>query len=308
MPPTNRIQAMYPKTGKVLPNSWGTAPGIYAQLGDAHVYVFPGVPREMMGMFEKYISVHLEKKMGRCIVTESVTTFGAGESILAQALGELMERTRNPLVGTTVSNGEVSVRIRSDFATQAEATRECEVTVTEVMNRLGDWVVGRKGVSLAAATIQLARERGIHLAVAESCTGGGLSALLTDVPGSSDVFLGGWVTYANEMKARELDVNANDILSEGAVSKKVCMAMAEGALKKSGADYSLAITGTAGPGGGSESKPVGTVWTALAFRRDGKIFCESESHLFPGSRDMIRMRAAKTAINCLRLALRAGRQ
>jgi nicotinamide-nucleotide amidase len=306
MPATNRVQAMYPHGAKILPNPWGTAPGIHAQLAGSNVYIFPGVPREMRNMFERYVSPYLRQATRRFIITESVTTFGAGESIVAQSLGELMERSRNPVIGTTVSSGEVTVRVRSDFATHAEALRECAASVAEIKKRLGDWIVGIGGGSLAEATVQLARQVGVRVAVAESCTGGLLSKLLTDISGASDVFLGGWVTYANDLKINVLGVNPELLAREGAVSEAVSIEMAVGALKQSGADYALALTGIAGPNGGTEGKPVGTVWMAMAFRQDGKVCSRSEHCLFPGDRDMIRLRSAKTAINSLRLALMGG--
>jgi len=307
MPPTNRIQAMYPRGSDVLANYWGTAPGIHLVIGAAHLYAFPGVPREMRGMFERYIVPYLEQMSGRSIVTESITTFGAGESTVAEALGPLMERTRNPLVGTTVSGGEVTIRVRSDFVTREEAMQACEDVVLDIKKRMGDWVVGVGGSSLTETTVNMARSLGVLLTVAESCTGGLLAKLLTDIPGSSDVFLGGWVTYSNELKVNELGVSPDVLSKDGAVSQGVAMAMAEGALKRSGADYALALTGVAGPAGGTESKPVGTVWLAIASRQGSETRLESECYSFPGERGMIRLRAAKTAINRLRLALLARR-
>jgi nicotinamide-nucleotide amidase len=303
MPVANRAQAMHPEGTKVLQNLWGTAPGIHALIGNAHVFAFPGVPPEMKAMYERYIVPHLEQSAGRFIHTESVTTYGAGESNVAHILGDLMSRLRNPLVGTTVSAGEVTIRVRSDFDTEDQALRECERTVDEIKERLGAWLIGTGGVSLAEATIRLARQRGMRLVVAESCTGGLLAKLLTDIPGASEMFLGGWVTYSNDLKTKELGVDPAVIQREGAVSEAVAIAMAEGALKASGADVALSLTGIAGPGGGTATKPVGTVWMAMAFREGDRIVCESEHCLFPGSRDMIRLRAAKTAINRLRLAL-----
>lgn len=307
MPRANHIQAMHPKGSEMLPNPWGTAPGIRACIGKSAVYALPGVPHEMRGMYERYVFPHLEQVHGRSILIESITTFGAGESSVAEALGELMDRSRNPLVGTTVSSGEVTVRVRSDFASRSEALLNCERTVTEINKRLGSLVIGTGGVSLVEATVKLAEQSGIRLTVAESCTGGLLAKLLTDVPGSSRVFIGGWVTYANDLKIRELGVPPDLLQREGAVSEGVALAMAEGALRESGADFALSLTGIAGPDGGSAEKPVGTVWMGMAFRKGASIATESECGLFPGSRDMIRLRAAKTAINHLRLALSARR-
>lgn len=303
LPATNRIQAMHPDGTEVLANPWGTAPGIHALMGRAHLYAFPGVPHEMRRMMDRYVVPHLERLSGRGIVTESITTFGAGESSVAEALGPLMDRTRNPLVGTTVSGGEVIIRVRADLSSRAESIQACEKIVGEINERLGNWVVGTGGVTLEEATIKLARHLRITLAVAESCTGGLLGKLLTDIPGASDVFIEGWVTYSNDSKCKELGVDPGMLARSGAVSEEVARAMVEGALTRSGADVALSVTGIAGPDGGTGVKPVGTVWLGIAVRNADGIHVDSQYCRFPGQRDLIRIRAAKAAINLLRLAL-----
>jgi len=303
MPEPNRIQAMHPEGTRMLPNPWGTAPGIAAEVGDSRVYLLPGVPREMKGMFQCHVVPWLDGVSGRHIATESLTTFGAGESVVAQALGELMARDRNPMVGTTVSGGEVTVRIRSESADRETALRERDATVEEVRKRLAEWVVSSGGTGLVEVTIHLARKAGRQVVTAESCTGGWIAKMLTDVPGASDVYRGGWVVYANALKESLLGVPRAMNEHDGSVSEAVAAAMAAEALRRSGADYALAVTGIAGPGGGSDAKPMGTVWIAVAGMDGGTMRTTCRKWVFPGDREMVRLRAAKTAINMLRLAL-----
>lgn len=303
MPEQNRIQAMHPEGTRILPNPWGTAPGIEAERKGCRIFLFPGVPREMQGMCEMYLHPWLTRQTGHHVVLTSVTTFGAGESMIATALGDLMDRKRNPTVGTTVSGGEVTVRIRSEFPVRTTAVQEMERTLGAVKEQLGEWVVSANGVSLVDATADLLRRGGKRVATAESCTGGFLGKLLTDSQGASDLFAGGWIVYSNELKERLLGVSPCLIEREGAVSEEVAAAMALGALRQSGADYSLAVTGIAGPGGGSTEKPVGTVWISLAVRDADDARVECRKFFFPGDREMVRLRAAKTALNTLRRAL-----
>lgn len=303
MPVKNRIQAMVPRGSEVLDNDWGTAPGIRAQAGKTRIYVFPGVPREMMKMAEHYIFSHFRRGTGSALVLEAMHTFGAGESTVAEKLGDLMRRDRNPLVGTTVSGGIVTVRIRSESPTMALARKNMAVTVKAVATRLGPLVFGHGDETLPGVVARLCREKHVKVSLAESCTGGLVSKLLTDCAGSSAWFRGGWVTYSNALKTSELGVPSELIRHEGAVSAAVAEAMALGALMKSGADMALSLTGVAGPAGGTEEKPVGTVWIALAALNGEGSNVKSERFQFPGDRDMVRDRAAKTAINWLRLEL-----
>ena len=303
MPETNRVQAMYPRGAKILVNHWGTAPGLKAKLGRATFYAFPGVPTEMKRMFERHVEPTLQLGTGRFILTDTLHTFGAGESTVAGMLGELMSRDRNPLVGTTVSGGGVSVRIRSDQATRERAQRELKATLRAAQQRLGPLVFGKGVETLQDVVGRLAKRRGTRLAVAESCTGGLVAKMITDVPGSSAWFVGGWVVYANALKHAALGVPLAGLRRHGAVSEAVACAMAEGVLRKSGADYALALTGIAGPDGGSAEKPVGTVWLGLARRQRKAITVHAECMRFPGDRAMVRERAAKAGLNLLRLEL-----
>ena len=303
MPERNKVQAMCPAGAEMLETPAGTAPGIRTRLHDADCYFVPGVPREMRVLFERHIVPALPPASGWTILSSTIHTFGKGESDVAELLGDLMDRARNPKVGTTVARGIVSVRIRSEFQTADEARSALDETAALVTERLGELVFGRDGQTLEQAVGRRLADSGKSLVTAESCTGGLVGKYLTDIAGSSDYYLGGWVTYTCEAKQRELGVPADLLQQHGAVSEPVARAMAEGALRESDADYALAITGIAGPGGGTDKKPVGLVWFALGERDGERIDVNAEKHVFPGDRPMVRDRAARTALNMLRLRL-----
>ncbi|MEI6970664.1 MAG: competence/damage-inducible protein A [bacterium] len=306
-PVANEVQALCPVGAALLCNNWGTAPGIRAKLGQALFLAFPGVPYEMRNMFHCYVVPLLAGRTGRTILTEAIVTFGAGESMVAEQLGTLMRRDRNPLVGTTVSEGIVTVRIRSAGVSQAQAMKRLAATVASIERRLGDLVIGHGVVSLPAVVGALLKARNMTVATAESCTGGLVAKMLTDVPGSSAWYRGGWVAYSNSMKEAQLGVPGSVLLRYGAVSEQAAKAMAEGALRRSGADFALSTTGVAGPGGGSSRKPVGTVWLALASERSGQVAVTTRLVRFPAEREIVRGYAARTALNMLRLHIQHAR-
>ena len=300
----NRVQAMCPVGARMIPNAEGTAPGIAAHLNDAEVYVTPGVPREMRAMYEAAIEPELRRRLvecggGRVILTAKVNTFGMGESDVAERLGPLMERGRNPTVGTTVSDGLCSVRVRSEGREVDAAQAALEETLSEVEATLHPLAFGRDGVTLPEAVVGLLVERGQTVSTAESCTGGLIGAMLTDVPGSSAAYLGGWVTYTDELKMQQLGVESATLKRHGAVSAAVVRQMAEGARRRSDADVAVAVSGVAGPGGGTTAKPVGTVWLGLASGGGTSAYLAR----LIGGRAAVRDRAAKCALQLIRLTL-----
>ncbi|MBI1371182.1 MAG: competence/damage-inducible protein A [Phycisphaera sp.] len=296
----NAVQAMRPIGSETLHNPAGTAPGIRATLGDAVVFVFPGVPHEMRTMYDLHVSPALPEQTGRVILSAKINTFGAGESTVAELIADQTHRSANPIVGTTVADGIVSVRVRSEFATVDETRSQLDATIAAVEAALGPLVFSRDDESLALSVGRLLRERGKTLATAESCTAGLVGKMMTDEAGSSDYYVGGWVVYSNALKHSQLGVPSDVLEQHGAVSEPVALALAEGARERADADFALAITGIAGPGGGSDEKPVGTVWIALADRGAPTI---ATRHVFIGDRDMVRDRSAKTALNKLRVRL-----
>lgn len=312
MPGLNRVQALRPAGARCLPNPNGTAPGLAASLSigatSCDVFCLPGPPHEMTPMFESFVGPAIRRAEGFVVETRALHTFGLGESDVAARLGDLMDRDRNPLVGTTASLGVVTCRLRFEGrASGSEATRALDEAERAVRSRLGNVVFavgGESGEALARAVIERLRERGERLVVVESCTGGLLGQTVTRVPGSSDVMLGGWLTYANELKTAAVGVRPETLARVGAVSPEVAVEMAEGGLEAAapagGATHALAITGVAGPGGGSEAKPVGTVWIARASAGHPT---DVRRFLFRGGREGVRRWAANSALGMLRLEL-----
>lgn len=330
MPASNGIQAMIPRGATMLFNHAGTAAGIDLpyQSGDqktnCRIFSMPGVPKEMKAMFTSDVLPWITKSSGgAAIVSRTIHTFALGESTVAEKLRTLMKRGRNPSVGTTVSGGVVSLRVNSRFGSVDRATREAEATVAACRKKLPENIYGENADTLISVVASLLKGSGKSVATAESCTGGLLAKMLTDLPGSSAYFTNGWVTYSNEAKTRELGVRTDVIETHGAVSEPVVAAMAEGALTRSGSAYALAISGVAGPGGGTDAKPVGTVCIALAAHRsspprpfvkegDRTYYTPGQSpraevaartFTFVGDREMIRDRSAKMALWMLRTQL-----
>lgn len=304
VPPNAAVQALRPSRASALTNIHGSAPGLYAVLAEGcEVFCLPGPPREMKPMFEQHVMARLRPSPDRTVLTRVLHCFGIGESDLAARLGALMHRERNPKVGTTASEGVVSCRIRYEGPLRGEdAAEEIDKTEALVRRAAAPYVFGAEGQTLPGVVIEMLRDKGLTVGVVESCTGGMLGALLTEVPGSSAAFLGGLLTYSNEQKVSLAGV-PRELLAEGgpgAVSAETAMAMARGGLARLGCDECLAITGIAGPGGGSEAKPVGTVWIALA-GKGGREDCRR--FLMGGDRGAIRDWSAKAALGMLRLHL-----
>jgi nicotinamide-nucleotide amidase len=300
MPQSNRIQAMIPRDATIILNSNGTAAGIDATLGKCRVFVMPGVPKEMKPMFLSDILPHIRQSTGGAVIlSRTLHTFGLGESAVAERLGDLMKRDRNPSVGTTVSGGVVSLRINARFGDSSTAQREISQTAEACREVLGNLIYGEDEKTLAEVIGQLLSEKSQSVATAESCTGGLLAKFITDVPGSSKYFQRGWITYSNEAKTELLGVDPSILEQHGAVSEPVVLAMATGARARAKSEFALSISGISGPDGGTPQKPVGTVCIALASPTD----TTARTFNFPGDREWIRDRAAKMAMTMLRYQL-----
>ncbi|MCE7973827.1 MAG: CinA family nicotinamide mononucleotide deamidase-related protein [Leptolyngbya sp. PLA1] len=303
MPAINAVQALRPASAVALQNLHGTAPGLMASIGSCEVFCLPGPPGEARPMWSSCVVPRLRPPPGRTVRTRVLHTFGIGESDLATRLGGLMARDRSPLLGTTASGGVVSCRLRYEGPlSREEADALMETAAREVRARAGEFVFGEGDVTLPDAVLGLAQAAGQTVGVVESCTGGMLGQMLTDPAGASTVFMGGLVTYSNGMKTALAGVEAA-ILAEGgpgAVSEEAAAAMARGGLARLGVDHCLAVTGIAGPGGGSAGKPVGTVWIALASRgRD----VDARRFRMSGARGAVRDWACKAALAMLRQRL-----
>jgi nicotinamide-nucleotide amidase len=300
MPDKNKIQAYIPAGAEAIANNLGTAPGIMANAKGKLLIALPGVPSEMKQMFEESVFGELQRfASGQAVVVRKLKCFGAGESAIAEMLGDMMQRGRNPLINCTVGYGVVTLCIVATAKDESEARRMTENDERTLRSILGKLVYGTGEQTLAEVVGEKLARNKKTLAVAESCTGGTLAKLLTDIPGASRYFTYGWVTYSNLAKVSELGVPADLIDKYGAVSEQVAQAMAQGARRKAGTDFAIAITGIAGPAGGSEQKPVGLVYVSV----DCDSGCETKRYIFSHDRDFIRLRAAQTALNMLRLQL-----
>jgi len=297
MKPSNRRQALAPAGAEMIDNDCGTAPGIAARIGRAEVFALPGPPHEMVAMFEARVLPRL--RGDGAIARRELHTFGTGESDVAAEIADLMARDANPTVGTTAKAGVITVRIAATAPTAEAAEALADGTAAEVRRRLGELVFGAGEETMASVVGALLDAAGRTAAAAESCTGGLVSEMITGVPGASRYFRGGVVAYANAAKTDLLGVPAERIAAAGAVSEPVAEALAAGAARRFGADYGLSLTGIAGPAGGSDDKPVGLVYIGLASPAGTAV----HRHVFPGTRDVIRRRAALAALNHLRLAL-----
>lgn len=305
MPDRNRVQAMMPQGAAVLPNACGTAPGFCIRVGDAPCYCLPGVPIEMRAMFDTEVALHLATAAdGRVVRTRVLHTIGAGESNIAEMIDDLMARGRNPEIGTTASRGIVSVRINAEAASEADAQNLLDAAETELRRRLGELVYGCDATTLAETVGQRARDAGATISTAESCTGGLVGELLTNVAGSSAYYMGGVVSYANAAKIGLLDVPESLLEAHGAVSAPVAEAMVRGVARRFGTSHAISITGIAGPGGGTPEKPVGLVFVGLQAAAETRVReCRFGSDT---PREGIRERAAGEALNMLRLSLTGG--
>lgn len=300
MPAANLRQALFPQGAQVMPNPVGTAPGFRVWIDGGMLACLPGPPREMKRMMRDDLLPYLRSVCGPGERPRSRRLFLAGlsESVFAERCGDWMDRAASPKLGVCAHEGLLTVRLFASAGTEAAAERRLDERLAELRAEFRDHVFSEHEGDLARVTGQLLIERDVTVAVAESCTGGLVAARLTEVPGISAVLREGWVTYTNEAKERRLGVPGELLQRHGAVSSEVAAAMAAGAARESGARLAVAVTGIAGPDGGSDEKPVGLVWFGVAL--DGVV--ETHERRFPaqGGRAWIRALAANTALDLCR--------
>jgi nicotinamide-nucleotide amidase len=304
MPEINRRQAMVPRGASVLENAHGTAPGLWMRRGGTLIALLPGPPREMIPMLEVVIREGVAPasggiRLGRRVLKVAGMTESEVDTIAQPVYGGWVSATI-PIDTTILATpGQIELHLSAGTASQAERDRELDRAVGDLQAVLGHAVVSVDGRSLEAVVGDLLRAAGWTVAVAESCTGGLLTSRLTDVPGSSDYVERTAVCYSNRAKVEWLGVPSALIGEHGAVSEPVARAMAEGVRTAARADVGIGVTGIAGPGGGSEAKPVGTVVIAAVSERKARV----RTFRFLGARDQIKDQAARAALNELRLML-----
>ncbi len=293
----NDRQALIPVGARLLRNSAGIAPGFFLDEGNTFIAVLPGVPREMRAIFTEELSPVLEERSGGkgFIRRRVLHTCGMSESAVNQAIQDILKRNE-PVVGLTAQETGVDIRIVAHEANAEQVQALVNRTDAAIREKLGDSVYSADGQAMEEVVGALLKQRRLTLAVAESCTGGLIGARITNIPGSSEYFERGVVTYSNEAKTDMLGVPADLIGRHGAVSSEVAVAMAQGILQAAKTDLGLSVTGIAGPDGGSEQKPVGLVYTALASSQGVK----TTEHRFLGDREQIRARAAQMALDMVR--------
>ena len=303
---SNRKQALMPSSATILPNPAGTAPGIIWQPRTGlTILTFPGVPDEMQQMWRETAVPFLKSQgFGQIIYSRTLKFWGIGESTLAQKVANILEQP-NPTVAPYINQGEVKLRISALAKSQAEAEQLILPTQQQLQEIGGLDCYGQDDDTLASIVGQLLLETGETLSVAESCTGGGLGQMLTDVAGSSRYFLGGAIAYDNQVKISLLGVNQSDLAQFGAVSHEVARQMATGICSCLSTSWGLSITGIAGPDGGTEAKPVGLVYIGLA-GPDGEVVSfehQFGNHGVPRGRSLIRHLSACSALDHLRRRL-----
>jgi nicotinamide-nucleotide amidase len=300
MPDINARQAMVIEGAEVLPNPQGTAPGMYVEHEGRVVVLLPGPPREMKPMFESHVLGKLSERAGVVRVARRVLRVaGLGESAVDERIAPVYTQYKNPQTTILFNNTEIEIHLTAQGKTAQEAELLLDGLAGQIEERLGDAIFAFRGETMEEVVGLRLAVGGFTVACAESCTGGLVAHRLTEVPGSSNYFMEGVVTYSNESKTRLLGVPAELIERHGAVSAEVAEAMAEGVKRRAATDFGLAVTGVAGPGGGTPEKPVGLVYVSLS----DDAHTEHRRVMLPGDRHLIRWRASQAALDLLRRRL-----
>jgi nicotinamide-nucleotide amidase len=296
----NRSQAEVPRGATVLPNRWGTAPGLWLEGKLGTAILLPGVPAEMRGLLRHEVLPRLAARAdGRVVRSRTVRTTAIPESALAERLGAVEQRIAPLTLAYLPSIEGVDLRATAWNLPPDEADARLAAAAKELTQLAEGWVYGEGEDDLAAVLLQQVRVAGLRLATAESCTGGAVGTRLTAIPGSSEAYLGGVIAYDNRIKIEQLGIAPALIEREGAVSEPVARAMAEGVARALGSDLALAVTGIAGPSGGTPEKPVGLVFLATLVPGAAEV----TRHVFPGDRAEIRARASQMVLFRLLQAL-----
>jgi nicotinamide-nucleotide amidase len=297
MPEINARQALVISGSQILENNNGTAPGMLIAEGKCTVVLLPGPPREMKPIFDVSVAPVLKRRAGdKLIVRRTLSIFGLTESATDELAAPIYTKYRNPSTTILFKDGQIELHLTAHARGESEAVKLLDELAERLDGALGEYIFSRSAETLEEVVGQSLKRHGYTLATAESCTGGLLAGRITDVPGSSEYFLEGVVSYSNEAKIDLLGVPKKLINTHGAVSEQVAGAMAAGIRKRAGSTFGIGVTGVAGPGGGSEEKPVGLVYIALA--DDSQT--TTRKFIFPGDRQFIRTLSVNAALDMVR--------
>jgi nicotinamide-nucleotide amidase len=300
MPERNSRQAMVIDGAEVLPNPNGSAPGLFIEHQGTSIALLPGPPRELQPMFQDHVRARLVSKAGNIrVVRRILKVVGMGESAIDEKIAPIYTQYTNPQTSILFNKSEVDVQLTARGRTEQDANQLLDKVSAQLEEKLGHSIFSFRGETMEEVVGLRLTLGGYTLSVAESCTGGLIAERLTDVPGSSRYFIEGVVAYSNDAKTRTLGVEPILLMEHGAVSGPVAEAMAEGIRKRSGTDFGLAVTGIAGPDGGTEEKPVGLVYIALA----DDVQTQHRKLMLPGDRYLVRWRASQAALDLLRRRL-----
>ncbi|MCB1025283.1 MAG: competence/damage-inducible protein A [Acidobacteria bacterium] len=297
MPEKNKRQAFIIEGSEVLPNPRGSAVGMILDADEKFFVILPGPPRELKPMFSDLVLPRLARSAGETFVRRrSLRVAGMGESALDELIAPIYTAYDNPQTATLFNKSEIEVQLTAQGSTAEEAEKLIDELADKIVEKLGIAVFALHGETMEEVVGKMLAERGETISVAESCTGGLIGQRLTEISGSSAYFIEGAVTYSNEAKHRALGVPKEVIENHGAVSAEVAELMASGIRERAKTDYALSVTGIAGPTGGTDEKPVGTVFIGYS---DGSGTSSLQVH-FPGERYLIRWRSSQTALDYLR--------
>lgn len=293
----NWKQALVPEGAIVVDNDNGTAPGIIMEIDGKTIILLPGPPNELIPMVNSKIVPYLKNKMPNTILSAMVKICGIGESKAESMVRDLIDQQTNPTIATYAKTGEVHIRVTASASNEKDAKKKIKPIVEELRKRFGDAIYTvKEEETLEHVVVRKLQKQGLTICTAESCTGGMLSSRLINVPGASDILKIGLVTYSNRAKRKFIDVNRDTLKKYGAVSKETAKEMAKGAVFKTDADVSLAVTGIAGPDGGTKEKPVGTVLIGCYYNESVVV----EEFHFTGDRNKIRELTVVNALDLLR--------
>ena len=295
----NEKQAYFPKEAYILKNDNGTAPGCIMEKEGKMIVVLPGPPKEMESMFENYVKPYLSKLTDDVIESEVLRIIGVGESKVENDILDIIDSQTNPTIATYAKGYECTLRITAKAKSVEEAKELIKPMSDEMKRRFGQSLYATGETSIEEVVAKMLVENNLKIAVAESCTGGMVSASLINYPGISSVFMEGCVTYSNEAKMKSLGVKKETLDVYGAVSDKCAKEMASGVAARYNTNIGIATTGIAGPDGGTDEKPVGLVYFGIYI--NGKVI--SKKYVFNGDRQGVRERATRTILNDLRLEL-----